>query len=226
MDQSLVESVADLDEIAVLRRVDERLKAGNHPLEILEEVRLGVKMVGERYATGDYGLSALIMSAEVFRQVVEMLEGSLANVEIPRGAGRVLIGTVEGDIHDLGKNIMGRMLAFSGFDVVDLGVDVSPKKFVDTALEFEPEVIGLSCLMTPAFKSLKKTIQLLRSTMGQSCPPIIIGGSMVNEVVRREVGGDLIGHDAIEAIRLCTRICRFDSDRRALRHGPALVDAP
>lgn len=216
MDQSLIESVADLDEITVLRRVDELLKTDHHPLEILEQVRLGVKVVGERYAAGDYGLAALIMSAEVFRQVVERLEGSLANVEMPRGAGRVLIGTVEGDIHDLGKNIVGRMLAFSGFDVIDLGVDVPPKRFVDTALEFKPEVIGLSCLMTPAFKSLKKTIQLLKATIGSGCPPIVLGGSMVNEVVRREVGGDFIGHDAIEAIELCTRICSSDDARHAL----------
>lgn len=217
MDQSLIESVADLDEVAALGRVGELLKAGNHPLEILEQVRLGVKIVGERYANGDYGLAALIMSAEVFREVVEALEGSLANVEMPRGAGRVLIGTVEGDIHDLGKNIVGKMLSFSGFDVLDLGVDVPPQKFVDSALQFHPEVIGLSCLMTPAFKSLKKTIDLLRSTLGKYCPPIIIGGSMVNEVVRREVGGDHIGRDALEAIELCTNICGTGHKRHLLQ---------
>ncbi|MCX6066475.1 MAG: B12-binding domain-containing protein, partial [Chloroflexi bacterium] len=131
----LSELVAALDEDAVLALVQERLSAGSDPFQIIEECNAGMREVGIKYETGEYFVSGLIMSGEIFREVVELLQPLLEKRADGHSFGVVLIGTVSGDIHDIGKNMLGMLLSCYGFTVIDLGVDVPPANFAEKAIE-------------------------------------------------------------------------------------------
>jgi methylmalonyl-CoA mutase cobalamin-binding domain/chain len=199
--------MADLEETALLDLVQKRLKAGDDPLKIIEECNEGMRLVGQRYEDGRYFISGLIMSGEIFREVVEMVQPLLEQRAEEHSSGRVLVGTVSGDIHDIGKNILGMLLSCHGFFVVDLGIDVPPMDFAKKAVETRPDIVGLSGLITASFGMMKDTVSLLRAeaeTNGLSFP-IIIGGGLIDEQVCRYVGADYWTADAMEGVRLCQR---------------------
>ena len=200
--------MADLEETALLDLVQKRLKAGDDPLKIIEECNEGMRLVGQRYEDGRYFISGLIMSGEIFREVVEMVQPLLEQRAEEHSSGRVLVGTVSGDIHDIGKNILGMLLSCHGFFVIDLGIDVPPMDFAKKAVETRPDIVGLSGLITASFGMMKDTVSLLRAeaeTNGLSFP-IIIGGGLIDEQVCRYVGADYWTADAMEGVRLCQRL--------------------
>lgn len=153
--------VADLREQESLDLVRQRMAAGDDPLAIIEDCQVGMREVGERYARRQYYLSGLIMAGEILREVMEIVMPSVEARFSGNTTGRVLLGTVLGDIHDLGKNLLVMLLRCYGFTVLDLGVDVAPDRFVAEARAFQPHIIGLSGLITGAHANMRETVKAL-----------------------------------------------------------------
>ncbi len=191
----------NLDEDRCLALVRQQVDAGRNPREILEELRSGMVEIGERFEKSECFLTELVMAAEIFKGCMAYVEPRLKSGSV-HTLGSVVIGTVQGDIHDLGKNIVGAVLTGAGFNVHDLGVDVPPEKFLEKAKELDPAVIGLSALITTAIQSMKLTISQLREAGIKS--RIMIGGGIIShdESVKDFVGADAVAKDAIEALHL------------------------
>ena len=204
----LADRVADLEEDAVLSVVRQRLAAGEDPLAIIYECEAGLRIVGRRYEEGEYYIAALIMAGEILRQVVELVKPRLTADAAGEPLGQVVVGTVQGDIHDIGKDVFSMLLACHGFSVQDLGVDVDPDAFVQATLERRPDVVALSGLLTSAYDSMRETVvQLREATVGwPSPPPVIIGGGRIDDGICRYVGADDWSDEAMEGVHLCERI--------------------
>ncbi len=209
---SLKEKVAALDEDGVLETVRQSLENGENPLEVIAACEAGMRLVGERYEQGIFYLSGLIMAGEIFRQVLEITQPALQATLKGSASGRVLIGTAHGDIHDIGKTIVHIALQSFGFEVEDLGVDVPPHRFVERALTWQPDIIGISGLITSSYESMRETIRLLRVTQPSSIP-IIIGGGMINEQICQFVGADYWTNDALKGVRICEQIVQNKASR-------------
>lgn len=204
----LTRLVADLEEDAALALVRQRVAAGDDPLQIIEECNEGMRQVGQRYENGEYYVSALIMSGEIFREVVEILQPQLEKRTDDRSTGRVLVGTVSGDIHDIGKNMAGMLLSCHGFTVIDLGVDVPPDEFAAKVAEVKPDIVGLSGLISASFEVMKETVGMLRAESKKNglSFPIVLGGGMIDEQICQYVGADYWVPDAMSGVRLCQRL--------------------
>lgn len=207
-EHNLSKLVADLEETRVLEVVQQRIDAGDDLMQIINECNQGMQEVGQRYENGEYFIAGLIMSGEIFRQVIELVHPLLQEHLSARSTGKVLIGTVAGDIHDMGKNMLGLLLSSHGFQVVDLGVDVPVEVFTEKVLETKPDAVGLSCLITASFESMKTTVEALRavSKEHQLNLPIIVGGGMVDEKIKEYVGADYWMPDAMAGVRLCEEL--------------------
>lgn len=205
---ALTAAVADLDEKAALSLVHRRLELGANPLAIVEDCENGMRQVGERYERREYFLAGLIMAGEIFREVMELVQPSMEQVLAGHGSGRVLLGTVEGDIHDIGKDIVYLALRCFGFTVEDLGVDVPPRKFLERAIAMRPDIIGLSGILTSSFASMRDTVRVLRTDGPPEIQsiPVLIGGGQLTEEVCRYIGADYWVDDAIEGVRICRRV--------------------
>jgi methanogenic corrinoid protein MtbC1 len=207
----LIAAIADLDEETTLALVRQRLDAHDDPLLIMEDCKEGMRQVGVRYELNEYFLAGLIMAGEIFRQVMELLQPVVRRQVSGQSSGRILLGTVEGDIHDLGKNIVNMLLSCHRFVVHDLGVDVSPTTFAEQAAQIQPHLVGLSGLLTNAYDTMRETIVLLRDQGYQG--PIIIGGGQLSEQVCQYVGADRWSTDAVTGVEQCQRlISRFTRD--------------
>jgi methylmalonyl-CoA mutase cobalamin-binding domain/chain len=205
LNSQLARLVADLEEEAVLKLVEKRINVGDDPLQIIDECNEGMREVGSRYEKGEYFVAGLIMSGEIFREVVELVQPLLEQQAEGKSSGRVLVGTVSGDIHDIGKNMFGMLLACHGFDVIDLGVDVAPDVFATKVVEAKPDFVGLSGLITASFEMMKETITALHKEAKEHglSFPIIIGGGMIDDQVCQYVGADYWMPDAMAGVRLC-----------------------
>lgn len=201
----LIQRLADLEEEAVLEIVRQRIEAGDDLMQILEECNEGMRIVGQRYEQGEYYIAGLIMSGEIFREVVELIQPLLVKRTDQKSFGRILVGTVSGDIHDIGKNMVGMLLTCYGFTVIDLGVDIPPAEFAATAIEIKPDIVGLSGLITASFEMMKETVTVLRAeaAKNQLSFPILIGGGMIDDQVCQYVGADYWLKDAMAGVRLC-----------------------
>ena len=204
----LVKLLADLEEESVLALVRQRVGAGDDPLKIIEECNAGMRQVGERYEQGQYFLSGLIMAGEIFREVVEIVQPVLENRATRQASGRVLLGTVQGDIHDIGKDMVGMLLTCHGFTVIDLGVDVPPAIFVEQVSKLKPDIVGLSGVLTASHEMMRKTVDLLRAKARQDgfSFPIVIGGGMIDDQICRYVGADYWVADAMSGVHLCQKL--------------------
>jgi len=204
----LIHHVAELNEQAVLALVQERLSDGDDPLSIVEDCQEGMRRVGEHYEQGHYYLSGLIMAGEIFREVMELAQPVIEAQISGEESGRVLLGTVQGDIHDIGKNIQGMLLSCHGFTVYDLGVDVPPAEFLAQAKKVKPDIIGLSGLLTSSYDVMRDTVTLIRDASVPELAdlPIIIGGTSINEQVCQYVGADHWVVNSMEGVRLCQRL--------------------
>jgi methanogenic corrinoid protein MtbC1 len=201
---TLIAAIADLQEETTLALVRQRLDASDDPLLIIEDCKEGMRQVGLRYERNEYFLAGLIMAGEIFRQVMELLQPVVRRRVSGQASGRILLGTVEGDIHDLGKNIVNMLLSCHRFVVHDLGVDVPPTTFVERAAEVQPHLVGLSGLLTNAYDAMRETITLLRDRGYEG--PIIIGGGQLNEKVCQYVGADHWTTDAVTGVELCQQL--------------------
>ena len=152
-------------------------------MAILDSAREAMGTVGQRYEEGTYFLPELMLAGEMLNQITDILKPELAKMPEVNRHGKVLIGTVKGDIHDIGKDIVTFMLDVNGFDVLDLGVDVSPQKFVETIQDFEPQVVGLSGFLTLAFDAMKETVEAIKTASSRDRVKIMIGGGQINEQI-------------------------------------------
>jgi methanogenic corrinoid protein MtbC1 len=201
---ALIATISDLQEATALALVRWRLEAGDDPLLIIEACQEGMRQVGLRYERREYYLAGLIMAGEIFSQVMEMLRPVVQRQISGRASGTILLGTVKGDIHDLGKNIVNMLLSCHHFAVHDLGVDVAPDTFVREAAQIEPHIVGLSGLLTSAYDAMRETVTLLRADEYRG--PIIIGGGQISEEVCQYVGADHWTIDGVAGIELCKQL--------------------
>jgi methanogenic corrinoid protein MtbC1 len=205
MEKPIVQKLADLEEEAFLNLVRRELEAGADPMTILEDCREGMVLVGKRFEENTYFISDLMMAGELFKQASEILA---TKMDLSGDASRekVVVGTVKGDIHDIGKDLVVGMLKAANYDVYDLGVDVPPEKFVEALKETKARVLALSALITTAFESMKDTVDAIEQAGLRSQVKIMIGGGPVNQEVAEYSGADDWGADAQEAVTLCNRL--------------------
>ncbi|MFQ6015669.1 MAG: B12-binding domain-containing protein [Anaerolineae bacterium] len=206
----LAEALAELREARMKELVTQKLAEGVEPLAIIEECREGMDIVGQRYETGQYFLSHLIMAAHIFSQAMVVLEPELLSGQRQEPLGVVVCGTVKGDIHSIGKNIVVALLRSQGFEVHDLGEDVPAAAFVQKTRETGAQVIGLSGLMTIAYDSMKETVEALKEAGLRDKIKVMIGGAFVDEQIRAHSGADAFGNSATDAVRLCHRFLGRD----------------
>jgi len=204
-EKQLVEAISEMREEEAFALAKAMLDRGEDPIRVLELCREAMDIVGKRFEQQEYFLPELVLAGEMLENI-----GAIAKplIQEKSGAeakkrGRVLIGTVHGDLHDIGKNIVTFMLDINGFEVKDIGIDVPVAKFVDEIREFQPAVVGLSGFLTLAFDSMKETVQAIEAAGLRDRMKIMIGGGQVDEAVRTYTGADAYGSNAVAAVTLC-----------------------
>jgi 5-methyltetrahydrofolate--homocysteine methyltransferase len=205
MSKKLVNAIADMREEEALTLVREMVEGGSEPMAILDAAREAMDIIGQRYEEGTYFLPELLLAGEMLTQITDIVKPELAKLPEVKRHGKVLIGTVAGDIHDIGKNIVSFMLDVNGFEVLDLGVDVSPQKFVEAIGDFQPQVVGLSGFLTLAFDAMKETVEAIKSAGLRDGVKIMIGGGQVNEKIQEYAGADAYGKDAMAGVSLAKK---------------------
>ncbi len=205
MAEDLVSALADLKEKEVLKLVESKLSASEEPSKILEDVRKAMEIVGKRYENSEYFISDLYYSGEILNEIMEMIKPKLAVVAEGKHLGKVVIGTVSGDIHDIGKNIVTFLLDVNGFEVHDLGVDIPPQKFVEKVKEVKPEVLALSGFLTLSFDSMKETVDAIKKAGLRNKVKIMVGGGVLDERIREYVGADAFERFASGALSLAKK---------------------
>jgi 5-methyltetrahydrofolate--homocysteine methyltransferase len=202
MAKDLVKTLADLKEQEVMEIVKSRLDAGEDPLKILEDARKGMEIVGKRFASSEYFIPDLVYSGEILKAVTELVKPKLSKTMESKKLGKVVFGTVAGDIHDIGKDIVVFMLDVNGFEVYDLGVDVPAQKFVEKVKETGAPIVGLSGFLTLAFDSMKQTVDAIKAAGLRDKVKVMIGGGQITEEVRKYTGADAYGRDAMAGVSL------------------------
>ena len=203
----LAKALRDLDEYRVNELVDEKLAQKVSPIEIINDLNEGIVAVGELYASGQYFLTELMFSGEIMQGLMAKLEPFIA----AKGAegkiiGTVVIGTVSGDIHDIGKNIVVNLLRSHRFKVIDLGVDVPAEKFVEMVQTSGAKVVGLSALLNSTYPEMKNVVEAFKEAGLRDQVKVIIGGTVVSEAVREFTGADAYATDAVKGIEYCKSI--------------------
>ncbi|MEW6553795.1 MAG: cobalamin-dependent protein [Actinomycetota bacterium] len=204
MNERIAALIAEVEEDGTLVEVRKALDEGADPLSLVEALREGMSVVGDKYEAKEYFLPDLILAAEIFKEAIALIEPRLEGENVAT-RGTVVIGTAQGDIHDIGKNIVATMLRCSGYQVYDLGVDVAPQAFVEKASQAGAGLVAISGLLTLAFDAMKDTVDALAEAGLRGKLKIIIGGGPVNEKVLEYCGADAFGKDPTEAVRLAER---------------------
>ena len=205
MSENLVNLMADLKEQEALREVRERLNAGDDPLKILDNTRMAMEIVGRRFANSEYFIPDLMYSGEILREVSELVKPYLTGTSQVQRLGKIVFGTVAGDIHNIGKDIVVFMLEVNGFEVIDLGIDVPSQNFVDKIKESGASIVGLSGFLTLAFDSMKNTVEAIQSAGLRDKVKVMIGGGQMSEEIRKYTGADAYGKDAMEGVNLAKK---------------------
>jgi methanogenic corrinoid protein MtbC1 len=201
MSRDLIDAIVEMREQDALKITDDLLAAGADPLQVLDACKESMEIVGKRYEEGLCFVPELILAGEMLKEISEKLKPLLTEAVESKKHGKVIIGTVEGDIHDIGKDIVTFMLDVNGFDVLDLGVDVPAAKFVEAAQEFQPDVVGLSGFLTLAYDPMKATITALKDA-GFTHVKYMIGGGQIDNQICEYTGADAVGNDAVAAVSL------------------------
>lgn len=206
MNKLLIKAVSELQEDEAMQLVQQALGEGEDPLSIIADCQEAMKVVGNLYAKGDYFLPELIMSGEVVKNISDVLKPRLQGESIIASGGSrkgaVVIGTVRGDIHNIGKDMVSFMLDINGFEVHDLGVNVPEEKFVQAIKEVNPPVVAMSGLLTAIYDSMQSTVEAIRKAGLRDRVKIMIGGGQIDEIVKNYVGADAYGKDAMSAVLL------------------------
>jgi len=195
--------ISNLEEQPTLDGVRTRLEAGDGPKAILDALNAGMNVVGENYASGEYYLAELVMAAEIFKGAMKILEPALASDPDARQIlGKLVIGTVKGDLHDIGKNIFVGLARNAGFLVNDLGIDVKPETFVEQVRKDEADIVGLSGILTLSLEPMQETVEQLKQAGLRDQVKVILGGLAIDELWSEHVGADAYTDDAYEGLRI------------------------
>jgi methylmalonyl-CoA mutase cobalamin-binding domain/chain len=215
MSEDLSSALVALKRAEVVELVKLRAGRGEDPFAILEECRHGMGVVGERFQSGDYFLAELLLSAEIFKAAAAILDPYLAKAGSREPLGTVVLATMQGDIHDLGKNIVATLLRANGFEVHDLGVDVPPSLLVEKVKQIRPDFVGISTLLTTTFGGMKEAVQLLVQAGIRNELTLLIGGGVTTPAVKEYVGADFQTTDATEGVTYCVRTAKDKRARKA-----------
>ncbi len=202
MTENLITLLVELKEQDCLRVTGERLEAGEDPHKIVEDAREAMKIVGQRFADNVYFIPDLVYSGKILEQISEIVKPKLSQKSQPKRLGKFVIGSVAGDLHDIGKNLVSFMLDVSGFEVFDLGVDVPAQAFVDKIKEVEAEVLGLSGFLTSVYQAMKDTVEAVKTAGLRDQVKIMIGGGVMDDEVKKFSGADAYRPDAMAAVTL------------------------
>ena len=205
-EKQLVEWLSDMNEDAALELAKRMLlEEGKDPLRVLALCREAMDIVGKRFEEGEYFLPELVLAGEMLETIGAIAKPLVKQApgEAPKKLGKVLIGTVQGDLHDIGKNIVSFMLDINGFEVKDIGIDVPAQKFIAEIEAWQPDVVGLSGFLTLAFDSMRQTIAAFDKAGLRGKFKVMIGGGQIDETVRAYTGADAFGVNAVEAVNLC-----------------------
>jgi dimethylamine corrinoid protein len=201
----LYNAVVNLEEDKSYELVKKMVEEKEDPDKIIEILKKAVDIIGEKFSKKEYFLTELVMAGEIFQQSVKILEPLLKSKEKVKSSGTVIIGTVRGDVHDIGKNIFVTLLRAAGYEVYDLGVDIPPEKFLEKVKEENADVVAYSGLLTVALESMKETTELLKSNGLRDKVKIIIGGLPVDEMWMKEAGADAYTDNAFEGVKIVDR---------------------
>lgn len=205
MCSSLSALMGDLMETQVFDEVKRQLNEGIPPEEIFAELQKGMEIVGDRFQDKEYYLSELIMAADIFNNAAALLQEKFQSDEKDKIATMVL-GTVAGDIHDIGKNIVSLIFSSNGFEVIDLGVDVPIQRFVEAVKEHKPQLVGLSCLLTTSFDNMKATIDALKDAGLRNGVKVLVGGGPLDQSTCDYVGADALCKDAPAGVDMAKKL--------------------
>jgi len=198
--EKMAESFSEYDREITAGLVQEALRNQMPPLEIVEALSKGLRRIGDMFGEGQVFLPEIVMAASVMEASMGMLAPLLSDSKISTMFGRIVIGTVKGDIHDIGKNIVRSVLQANGFQVVDLGVDVSAEKFVEAVKRHKPDILAMSALLTITVNEMPRVIQELQENGMRGQLKVIIGGAPTTEGYARKIGADAWGSDANDAV--------------------------
>lgn len=202
--KQLAQQVAEMQEEEAVKLAREMLDSGYDPVKLLSHCREAMEIVGKRYEQGEYFLPELMLAGEMLKTIGDMAKPLIKqDASAAKAAGTVIIGTVQGDLHDIGKNIVTFMLEINGFQVIDLGIDVPIADFVASIKEHKPQVVGLSGFLTLAFDAMKKTVEAIKAAGLRDNIKIMIGGGQVDDTVKTYTGADAFGLNAMDAVSLC-----------------------
>jgi len=205
MSEKLIEAIANMQESEAVALAKQLLDGGTDPMKILDYCQTAVEIVGKRFEEGTYFLPELILAGEMLKQISAMVKPLIAGEGKTKKGAKVVVGTVKGDIHDIGKDIVVFMLDVNGFEVYDLGVDVPVQTFVDKIAEVKPKVVGLSGFLTLAFDSMKETVAALKKAGLRDDLKIMVGGGTVDDNVRVYAEADAYDKDAMAAVTLAKK---------------------
>ncbi|MFX0008432.1 MAG: B12-binding domain-containing protein [Promethearchaeota archaeon] len=201
--EELMEAIIDLDEDKAYSLVKKLIEDGDSPSDIIEILRRGVEVIGDKFNKKEYFLAELVMAGEIFSQSTEILEPYMKeNTEPKANLETIIIGTVKGDVHDIGKNIFVTLLKSAGYNVIDLGVDIPPNKFVEKVRETGAKVVAYSGLLTVALESMNATTSALEAAGLRQNLKIIIGGLPVDELWMKKAGADAFTDNAFEGVKI------------------------
>lgn len=201
---ALKDNIVNLEYEKAKEAARKALEAGIEPAHIIKAIAEAMDVVGKKYEKGEYFLSELIVAGELGKELTKMLEPYLKKEEIKR-IGKVVIGTVKGDLHDIGKNIVAMMLEVAGFEVIDLGADVPPERFVEAVKREKPDIVAMSALLTTTMVEMKNVIEALKEAGVRDKVKVIVGGAPITRDFAESIGADGYGIDAIEGVRICKR---------------------
>jgi len=202
MSDKLVNHIAAMEEAEALALVKELLAAGTSPMQILDDCRAAMEIVGKQFEEGQYFIPELILAGEMLKSISMEVKPYFEGDEEVKKVAKVIVGTVKGDIHDIGKDIVVFMLDVNGFEVYDLGIDVPPQTFVDKIAETKAAVVALSGFLTLSFESMKDTVAAIQAAGLRQGVKIMVGGGAVDDHVREYAGADGYGQDAMAAVSL------------------------
>lgn len=204
--ETLAECIADLKEKECHAEIAGLLAEGCSPRDLLDSCVQGMQEIGQRFEDGRYYIAALIMGGDIMSQITELIEPHLSPKETDHIVGSLLLGTVAGDIHDLGKNLFAILARCRGIKVIDLGVDVKADDFVDGALQYQPDIIGISCVLSTGWTNLEETVRRLCAELPHPRPAIIIGGSNIDDYIYKHVKSDFWARDASQGVEMCLKV--------------------
>ncbi|HZK25738.1 MAG TPA: cobalamin-dependent protein [Oscillospiraceae bacterium] len=201
MRKELLKSFVDMDEREAVRIAKELVETDGGPVAVLETCKEAMEEVGRLFEAGEYFLSELIAAGDIFNQIMAFTLPKLQQGDVS-SIGTMVLGTVQGDVHNIGKDIFKVMAEASGVHVIDIGIDVPHEKFVEAIKEHQPDVVGMCCLITLGVDSMKQTVEVIKEAGLRDGIKIIIGGGRVSEAVMEHVGADAWADDAARGVRL------------------------